>query len=118
MWFKLYQDMTALQLTANEVVWQRGMLMWQQAVSGTLRGDASPAPRFTQEMTAMVTEKFAIIPEMALAVWTQQLQQIGRFKHALTAEDYLKNWAALHSATLIPLRKRARANQQRLRRKK
>lgn len=118
MWFplKLYKDLTKLQLAASEVVWQRGMMMWQEALSG----QGSPTPKFTQEMTDMVNEKFAVIPEVALAIWQQQLKQANNYK--INAQDsdiesYWRNWTALYRATLSPLNKRAGANQKRLRKR-
>ncbi len=83
-----------MSLNAAAVMWRRGSMADNQT-----------------EMHKMVAEKFAVLPEVALAVWADTLRQATRLaltggkKHSLTQ---------MNLAALRPIAKRVKANKRRL----
>jgi len=94
MWFRLYQSWTKMSLQAAEVIWQR-----------------TSATEDHAETQRMVTEKFQVLPEVAMAVWADTMKQSLRM--AMTGGKYSMMQAQL--AALRPVAKRVKANKTRLR---
>lgn len=95
----------SLGLSLTEVVSARGLMM-----AAAMTGET----RHMKELTGMVSEKFAVLPEIGGAMMQESLRYAASGRTHPSEEDLL----AWQKAVTAPVQKRVHANAKRLRKRK
>jgi hypothetical protein len=104
-WENLLWESWRLSLSLTEVLSTRSLM-----IGAAMAGET----RYAEELQGMVSEKFAVLPEISVAMMREGLRLAGSGRTHLSEADML----AWQKAVSAPVHKRVHANAKRLRKRK